>query len=93
MLIVDGYALYVTTKTVKFCLAYKIMLLCLPLYTTHILQLLDVRIFAALAALYKNRIRERSRFLVDYFINKVDFLKIYKTACVRAITKLNISKA
>jgi len=93
MLIVDGHASHVTTKAIKFCLAHKIVLLCLPPHTTHILQLLDVGIFAALAALYKKGVRERSRFLIDYSIDKVDFLEIYKVARARAITELNISKA
>jgi hypothetical protein len=92
-LIVDGYASHVTTKAIKFCLDQKIVLLCLPLYTTHILQLLDVGIFAALAALYKKGVCERSRFLIDYSINKVDFLEIYKIARAGAITESNISKA
>jgi hypothetical protein len=80
MLIVDSYASHVTTKAIKFCLDHKIVLLCLLLYTTYILQLLDIRIFALLAALYKKGVRERSRFLIDYSIDKVDFLEIYKIA-------------
>jgi hypothetical protein len=76
-LIVDGYASHVTTKAIKFCLAYKIVLLCLLLYTTHILQPLDVGIFAALAALYKKGVRKQSQFLINYSIDKVDFLEIY----------------
>jgi hypothetical protein len=93
MLIVNGHASYVTTKAIKFCLDYKIVLLCLPPHSTHILQLLDVRIFAALAALYKKGVCERSRFLIDYSIDKVDFLEIYKRARAGAITESNISKA
>lgn len=53
LLIVDGHASHVTTKAIKFCLAHKIVLLCLPPHATHILQPLDVGIFALLAALYK----------------------------------------
>jgi hypothetical protein len=93
MLIVDGYTSHVTTKAIKFCLEHKIVLLYLPPHTTHILQPLDVRIFALLAALYKKGVRERSRFLIDYSINKVDFLEIYKVARAGAITELNIFKA
>jgi hypothetical protein len=93
MLIVDGHASHVTTKAIKFCLNHKIVLLCLPPHTTHILQPLDVGIFAALAALYKKGVRERSRFLINYSIDKVDFLEIYKIARAGAITESNISKA
>jgi hypothetical protein len=93
LLIVDGHASYVTTKAIKFCLAYKIVFLCLPLHATHILQLLDVRIFAPLAALYKKGVRERLWFLINYSIDKVDFLEIYSLACKEAFRESNISKA
>ena len=92
-MIVDGHVSHVTTKAIKFCLASKTILLCLPPHTTHILQPLDVGIFAALAALYKKGVRERSRFLVDYSIDKVDFLEIYRSAREGAFTESNISKA
>jgi len=80
MLIVDSYASHITTKVIKFCLAYRIILLCLPPHTTHMLQLLDVGLFAPLASLYKKGIQERSRFLINYSIDKVDFLEIYRSA-------------
>jgi len=84
MLIVDGYASYITIKVIKFYLAYKIILLCLLPHTTYMLQLLDVRLFVLLASLYKKGIQERLRFLINYSINKVDFLKIYRLACKEA---------
>jgi hypothetical protein len=93
MLIVDGHASHVTTKAIKFCLAHKIILLCLPPHTTHILQPLDVGLFAPLSALYKKGVRERSRFSIDYSIDKVDFLEIYRSAREEAFRESNISKA
>jgi hypothetical protein len=42
---------------------------------------------------YKKGVRERSRFLVDYFIDKVDFLEIYQSARKEAFRESNISKA
>ena len=92
-MIVDGYASYVTTKAINVCLVYKIVLPCLLLYATHILQLLDVRIFAPLAALCKKGVQEQSQFLVNYSINKVDFLEIYRSAREEAFWDSNISKA
>ena len=53
LLIIDGYASHVTTKAIRFCLSKNIILLCLPAHSTHILQPLNVGIFAALAALYQ----------------------------------------
>jgi hypothetical protein len=80
LLKVDGYVLHIITKAIKFCSALKIILLCLLLYTTYILKLLGVGIFIALATLYKKGVREQSRFLAGYSINKVDFLEIYQLA-------------
>lgn len=57
------------------------------------MQLLDVGLFAPLALLYKKGIQERSQFLVNYSINKVDFLEIYRSACEEAFQESNISKA
>jgi hypothetical protein len=93
MLIADGHASRITAKAIKFCLAYKIVLLCLPPHTAHILQPLNVGIFVALAALYKKGVSERSRFLGDYSIDKVDFLEIYRSAREEAFRESNISKA
>jgi hypothetical protein len=93
MLIFDGRASRVMIKAIKFCLEHKIVLPCLPPLATHILQSLDVGILAPLAALYKKGVRERSHFLIDYSIDKVDFLEIYKVARAGAITESNISKA
>ena len=60
LLILDGYNSHITTKAIKFYIASKIILLCLPPHTTHLLQPLDVGIFAALATAYKAGVRERS---------------------------------
>jgi hypothetical protein len=59
----------------------------------YLLQLLDVRIFAALATAYKARVQEQSKYVVSYSIDKVEFLEILKEAQDKAITPLNIQKA
>jgi hypothetical protein len=93
LLILDGYVSHISTTAIRFCIASKIILLCLPLYTTHLLQPLDVGIFAPLANAYKARVRERSKYIVSYSIDKIDFLEILGTARDRAITLINIEKA
>jgi DDE superfamily endonuclease len=92
LLILDGYASYITTKAIKFCLASKIILLCLPPHTTHLLQPLDVGIFAPLATAYKAGVQERSKYIVSYSVDKIEFLEILKEARDKAITPLNIQK-
>jgi hypothetical protein len=59
----------------------------------YLLQLLDVRIFAALATAYKARVQEQSKYVVSYSVDKVEFLEILKEAQDKAITPLNIQKA
>jgi DDE superfamily endonuclease len=92
-LLLDGHASHITTKAIKFCIASKIIPLCLPPHTTHLLQPLDVGIFAPLATAYKAGVQERSKYIVSYNINKVDFLEIMGAAQEKAITPINVQKA
>jgi len=57
------------------------------------LQPLDVSIFAPLATAYKAGVRERSKYIINYSIDKVDFLEIMGTARDQAITPINVQKA
>jgi hypothetical protein len=45
-------------------------------HTTHLLQPLDVGIFAALATAYKAGVLEWSKYIVSYNIDKLEFLEI-----------------
>jgi len=74
-------------------MASKIIPLCLPLHTTHLLQPLDVGIFLPLSTAYKNGVRERSKYIVSYSIDKIEFLEILGEARDAAITPINIEKA
>ena len=67
--------------------------MCLPPHTTHLLQPLDVRIFAPLANAYKSGVQEKSKYIVSYSIDKLDFLEILGLARDKAITPINIQKA
>lgn len=86
LLFLDGHSSYITREAIRFCEKNKIILLCLPSYSTHILQPLDVGIFGPLAQTYK-KIRERSvRPGAGYHIDKIVFLKMYQEArkeCLR----------
>lgn len=93
LLLLDGHASHISTTTLQFCLEHKIVLLCLPSHSTHLLQPLDVGIFAPLATAYKKGIQERSRFSVIYSIDKVDFVEVYQAARKTAIIPENVQKA
>jgi hypothetical protein len=81
MLIVDGHASHISTDAIRFCIKHKIVLFNLPAHSTHLLQPLDVGIFASLAIAYKQRLLSRIRpGALSYHIDKVDFLQMYQQA-------------
>ena len=92
MLIFDRHASHVSSAAVAFCLSNNIILLCLPPHTTHVLQPLDVGLFAPLATAYKANVRSITRLAAFYSIDKVDFLEQYQKARASAFTKSNIQK-
>jgi DDE superfamily endonuclease len=92
ILIIDGHASHITTEALQFYIASKIIVLCLPAHTTHLLQPLDVGPFRPLATAYKAGVQERGYLNAIYNVNKLEFLEIYKTARLRGISKENIMK-
>jgi hypothetical protein len=93
ILIFDGHGSHLTTSAIRFCISKKIILLCLPPHSTHILQPLDVGVFAPLAIAYTNGVHSRTRFGASYSIDKVDFLEIYQEARDKAISVGNVLSA
>ena len=93
MLLIDGHASHITTSAIQYCIDQKIILVCLPPHTTHLLQPLDVGIFAPLATAYKNGIHRITSLGANYKIDKCDFLSIYQQARKEAITPINVKKA
>ena len=61
---IDGHAFHVSTEFIKFCNEQKIVPLCLPPYTTHLLQPLDVSVFGPLSREYKKHLEIVTRFNV-----------------------------
>jgi hypothetical protein len=93
ILIVDGHESHITTQAIRFCVDHKIILLCLPAHTTHLLQPLDVGVFSPLAAAYKNGVLERYSFTSSIVLDKVDFLEIWHAARAGAMTLETIQSA
>src|SRR5450432_3355951 len=92
LLIMDGHASHITTEAIRFCIASKIVILCLPSHTTHLLQPLDIGPFRPLAMAYRTGILERGSLNPVYSVDKLEFLEVYKTARLRGISKENIEK-
>jgi len=93
MLLIDDHASHITTQVIDYCVSQKIILLCLPTHTTHLLQPLDVEVFAPLATAYKSHVQRITRLEASYSIDKMNFLEIYQQARHEAITSLNIRKS
>ena len=93
LLILDGHASHISTAAIEFSFYNKIILLCLPPHTTHVLQPLDVGLFAPLATAYKRNIHSITRLGASYSIDKVDFLEQYQKARTSAFTLQNIQSA
>ncbi len=85
MLIVDGYASHVSTEFIRFAQQHKIVCLCLPIHSTHLLQLLDVGVFGLLKQNYKTLLAEKTQF-TTYNIDKADFIALIQKAQQRGIT-------
>jgi len=56
LLIMDGHISHINLKFVQFCEDYRIIPICLPPYTTHLLQPLDLVIFSLLKRAYSQKV-------------------------------------
>lgn len=92
LLLLDGHNSHVSENFVEFCWEKKIVPLCLPPHSTHLLQPLDVGVFLPLAMAYKARLREQCRFKAVN-ITKKRFLKLLEEAREEAMTVEHISSA
>ena len=75
-----------------YCLEQKILTLCMPAHSSHILQPLDVVCFSPLKLKYSQRVRDLARRRV-YHINKEGFLPAFKDAFLDVFTYDNCKKA
>lgn len=92
LLILDGHESHVSAEFVEYAHHHKIIPLCLPPHSTHILQPLDVGIFSPLAKAYKKRVYDISMYGA-VSVTKVQFLTLLYEARTEAFTKSNITGA
>ena len=93
ILCIDRHSSHITNAAIRFCIEKKIILLCLLSHTTHLLQPLDLKIFAPLANVYRCAIANRCHLGATYQIDKVLFLELFQEAREQAITSDNIKSA
>ncbi len=92
LLILDSHASHASTEFITFTRAHKIICLCLPPNSTHLLQTLDVSVFGLLKQNYKKPLSKKTRFST-YNIDKTDFISLIQKARRQGISSQNIQLA
>ena len=89
LLILDGHGSHETLEFMWECYSNNIYLLFLPPHTSHVLQPLDLSIFAPLKRAYRKRLSSLDYLNDSTPIGKRNFLDCYKLARVDALTVTN----
>ena len=92
LLILDGHESHLNQDFKDYCLARRILTLCMPSHSSHILQPLDVVCFSPLKVKYSQRVRDLARRRV-FHINKEGFLPAFRDAFFDVFTYDNCQKA
>ncbi len=92
ILIVDGHASHLSTEFIRFTQEHKIVCLCLPAHSTHLLKPPDVGVISLLKQNYKTLRAEKTQFTM-YNIDKADFIFLIQKARQLGITTHNIQPA
>ena len=91
LLTIDGHASHLSLEFESFCTQHKIIRLCMPPHSSHLLQPLDIGCFGSL-----KRVRaygdDITRLALNSItrISKINFLQAFKTAYNKALTLANI---
>jgi hypothetical protein len=86
---VDGYESHSSHEFYKYYEEEKIIILCMPAHSSHLLQPLNVGYFSPLKRAYGNKISSLARYGSKQ-IKKEAFLLAFKAAFKKSITKENI---
>ena len=89
LLILDGHSSHATPEFDQYCTENKIITLCMPPHTSHLLQPLDVSCYSPLKRAYGREVEELARHGV-YHIDKTDFLTAYARIRPTIFTQQNI---
>jgi hypothetical protein len=91
LLILDGHNSHYTYSFVKFAAEHWIIIICLPLHTTHALQPCNVGVFGPLAHAWKSQVMQVSQNNIP--IMKANLLLYYHEACSQALKPTMILSA
>jgi hypothetical protein len=89
LLIIDGHESHDSLDFQQYCKDHKIITICMPPHSSHLLQPLDVGCFSPLKTAYGRQAEDLMRNKITH-ITKLEFLPCFKGAFDAAITKANI---
>ena len=89
LLILDGHESHHSDKFEQYCKDNNIITLCMPVHSSHLLQLLDVGCFSPMKKAYGAEIEHLVRAHITH-ITKEDFFPVFKKAFDATITESNI---
>jgi hypothetical protein len=89
LLIIDGHESHNSLDFQQYCKESKIITLCMPPHSSHLLQPLDVGCFAPLKVAYGRQAENLMRSQINH-ITKLEFLPCFKAAFSASITTNNI---
>ena len=89
LLIVDGHGSHQSFEFHQFCKEEKIIVLCMPSHSSHLLQPLDVVCFSLLKRAYGDEISALARYSTKH-IKKEAFLPAFKRSFDQAFSKKSI---
>jgi hypothetical protein len=89
LLIIDGYESHYSVEFQDYCKENKIITLCMPPHSSHLLQPLDVVCYSLLKRHYGDRISLLARNRVHH-ISKETFLPAFKAAFEKTFTQENV---
>jgi hypothetical protein len=92
LLILDGHESHHSLDFEKYCQANKIVTLCMPPHSSHLLQPLDVECFSLLKKAYGQEIEHLIRCSITY-VSKSEFFPAFYAAFQATMTEKNIKAA
>jgi hypothetical protein len=89
LLILDGHESHDSLEFQQFCKENKIVSLCMPPHSSHLLQPLDVGCFSSLKTAYGRQVENLMRSRINH-VTKLEFLPAFNAAFNASITDDNI---
>jgi len=89
LLLIDGHESHQSQDFKDYCEEHKIITLCMPAHSSHILQPLDVGCFSPLKRKYKSNISALARIHIHH-VDKMTFLPAFQDAFNACFTEKNV---